>query len=86
VERAAARPHDDSYALMRYHKESSMKSEPRIIRRKALAERLGVSLPTLDRWTRSGRIPKPKKLGARIVGWPSSTVDSFVCKLARQGC
>lgn len=50
----------------------------RIIRRIKFALRLDVSLATLDRMVKQGRIAKPVRVGARAVGWPESYLDSLI--------
>ncbi len=49
-----------------------------IVRRIECASRLGVSIATLDRMVRDGRIIKPTKIGARASGWPESYLDSLI--------
>lgn len=49
-----------------------------IIRRIKFAARLGVSLSTLDRLVKQGRIAKPVRIGARASGWPESYLDSLI--------
>ena len=49
-----------------------------IIRRAQTAQRLGVSLATLDRMVKQERIVKPVRIGARAVGWPESYLDSLI--------
>ena len=55
-----------------------MPNRNRIIRRAQVAERLGVSLSTLDRLVKQDRICKPARIGARAVGWPESYLDSLI--------
>lgn len=50
----------------------------RFIRRKEAAAKLGVSIPTIDRWASTGRIRKPAHIGARSSGWPESYLDSLI--------
>ena len=47
-----------------------------IVRRKALAAELGQSTTTLWRWTKSGQLPNPVRIG-QTVGWPRSVVDAW---------
>lgn len=49
-----------------------------IVRRIECASRLGVSIATLDRMVRDGRIIKPTKISARASGWPESYLDSLI--------
>jgi predicted site-specific integrase-resolvase len=50
------------------HKTSTAKREPH----RRLAERLGVSTRTLDRWTEAGRLPEPIRVNKRKY-WPTDT-------------
>lgn len=47
-----------------------------LIRRKALAEELDQSPTTIWRWTKSGLLPKPVRIG-QTVGWPRSVIDAW---------
>ena len=50
----------------------------RIIRRIESASRLGVSIATLDRMVRTGKIKPPTKIGERSSGWPESYLDGLI--------
>lgn len=50
----------------------------RILRRDEVAERLGVSVPTVVRWYLKGLMPSPVRIGPRSVGWTESTVEAFI--------
>ena len=50
----------------------------RIMRTPEVAETLGVSKPTLDRWRKSGRFPAPIRLGRRSIGWRSTDVEDWI--------
>ncbi|WP_408232203.1 MULTISPECIES: helix-turn-helix transcriptional regulator [Paraburkholderia] len=50
----------------------------RILRRDEVAQRLGVSVPTVVRWYLKGLMPSPVRIGPRSVGWTESTVDAFI--------
>ena len=41
------------------------------------AVRYGVSRPTIWRWTRNGKFPKPVKLGAGSTRWRSSDLEAW---------
>jgi prophage regulatory protein len=43
---------------------------------------LPVSPATIWRWTRTGKFPKPFKLGASVTVWNASEVDAFIAKRA----
>lgn len=53
----------------------------RILRRKAVAEKLQVSERTWDRWVSQGKTPPKINLGGSIVGWYDDEIDAW---LARQ--
>lgn len=38
----------------------------------------GVSAATLYRWIKAGKFPPPIRLGERIRGWPSDTVQAWL--------
>jgi len=48
------------------------------IRRYRLAELLGTSLSTLDRWVRSGKMPKPIKLGEKSTAFDAVEVNRWL--------
>jgi predicted DNA-binding transcriptional regulator AlpA len=50
-----------------------------IVDRKELATTLGLSLPTIDRMTKSGRIgPKAIQVSAGRVGWLRSSIEAWI--------
>jgi prophage regulatory protein len=54
----------------------------RILRVQRVAERLGVSTPTVWRWSRAGILPAPIHVGPRVTGWSAEAIDRFVAKRA----
>lgn len=51
----------------------------RIVDRKELATTLGLSLPTIDRMTKNGRIgPKAIQVSAGRVGWLRSSIEAWI--------
>ena len=56
----------------------------RFVRRKEAAEKLSISLATLDRWAATGRIRKPSHIGARASGWPESYLDLLIAGTTEQ--
>jgi predicted DNA-binding transcriptional regulator AlpA len=54
----------------------------RILRTPEILARYGRSLPTLFRWIREKKFPKPFKLaaGSRLVGWCESEIAEFEAK------
>jgi prophage regulatory protein len=53
-------------------------SETRIIRRREVIHRVGVSGTTLWRMTRAGQFPLPVSLSPGSVGWHESEVDAWI--------
>lgn len=53
----------------------------RFIRKKELCSILGVSRATLERYVAEGLLPKPRKLGKRIVGWRSDELEPVLVAL-----
>jgi predicted DNA-binding transcriptional regulator AlpA len=51
-----------------------------ITRRKVLAAKLGVSLPTLWRMEKAGILPPKIRISLRAVGWKSSDIETFILK------
>ena len=45
--------------------------------RKDLAERYNISVSTVDRWVSSGVLPKPKRMGAKVVRFLMADLESF---------
>ncbi len=52
--------------------------QSRLIGRKEAAQILGIHFRTLDKWERSGLIPKRRALGPRHVGWPDHEIYALV--------
>ncbi len=48
------------------------------LRREAVAERIGVSVPTLERWVEVGAFPLPFQIGKNAVAWRSDEVESWI--------
>jgi prophage regulatory protein len=47
-----------------------------VFRRRGVAERVGVSIATIDRWVKRGDFPQPIRRG-RAVGWRVSEVEAW---------
>ncbi|MEX3961663.1 helix-turn-helix transcriptional regulator [Paraburkholderia sp. EG286B] len=56
-----------------------------IVRPRAAAAFLGVSIATLYRWAREGQIAPPIKLGERTSGWRRSYLDAFIADREARG-
>ena len=58
---------------------SQSKEPPRLLRRKEAAERLSISLRTLDQWARDGLLTKVTLPGkTRACGFSSEAIDALV--------
>ena len=51
------------------------------IRAKALAPLLGISVVTLWRWSATGKIPRPIKLGERVTAWRAEDIRMWMGKV-----
>lgn len=54
------------------------KTELRILRRRQVEERVGLSCSTLYAGIAAGTFPKPIQLGAQSVGWLESEIDTWL--------
>lgn len=50
----------------------------RLVRRTEAAGTLGISLATLDRMTKDGRIPAPIRVSAKVIGWREEVLQSWI--------
>jgi excisionase family DNA binding protein len=57
-----------------------MNGNLQLINRRQLAEKLGISIRTLQRWLSMGKIPKPIYLGSRrrLPRWVLSKIDHWI--------
>jgi predicted DNA-binding transcriptional regulator AlpA len=55
-----------------------------IIRPRALADRLGLSLATLWRLRRRGDLPEPIRLSPGCVGWRTSDIEAWLAARAER--
>jgi prophage regulatory protein len=53
-----------------------------MLRKPAVLAMTGISDPTLWRLRRRGEFPAPTRIGARAIGWPKSTVESWLASRA----
>lgn len=58
--------------------ESPHAGELRILRRKQVEDRVGLSCSTLYAGIAAGTFPKPIQLGAQSVGWLESEIDTWL--------
>jgi len=57
----------------------------KIIRMRALTERIGLSKSEIYRRIQSGQFVKPISLGPRAVGWLESDIDAWINSLSQRG-
>lgn len=50
----------------------------RILRRREVLARVGISQSTLYAWMADGTFPRPVALGAKMVGWKESEIDFWI--------
>jgi excisionase family DNA binding protein len=56
----------------------------RLLSRKEVCERIGVSYPTIWAWARSGRFPKARVMNGGKLGWIESEVEQWIRALPLQ--
>ena len=56
----------------------------RLLSRKEVCERVGVSYPTIWEWARTGRFPKARVLNGGKLGWIESEVEAWILALPLQ--
>lgn len=54
-----------------------MKNITAFLKDTEVAVRYGVSRPTIWRWTKNGKFPKPVKLGAGSTRWRASDLEAW---------
>lgn len=57
----------------------------RLIRRREVLNRIGVSSTTLWRMYRAGEFPSPIKIGSNSVAWDEAAVDAWIDERASKG-
>ncbi len=58
--------------------------DPIITRTPACVMLGGIDRGTLLAWERSGRLPPPIRLSARVIGWRRSTLEKFIAGCAME--
>jgi prophage regulatory protein len=58
--------------------ETSRAGELRILRRRQVEDRVGLSCSTIYAGVAAGTFPKPIQLGAQSVGWLESEIDTWL--------
>lgn len=51
---------------------------PRLLRQAEVSVLTGAAKSTIYMWMAKGSFPKPRKLGARAVGWLASDIDAWI--------
>ena len=59
-------------------------AEVHYLKVKELAQRLGVSRSTIWEWSRTGKLPKPVKLGDAVTRWRSDEIEAALEKLEQR--
>jgi prophage regulatory protein len=62
------------------------KSVPRILRRKEVQARTGLSRSTIYLMMSKGTFPRPLPLGPRAVGWLESWIDAWIEQRVADAC
>jgi prophage regulatory protein len=57
-------------------------SRDQMIRPNEVTSLLRIGKTTLWRWVREGRLPKPARLGPRVVAWPLATIRDYQARAA----
>lgn len=57
----------------------------RILRRREVLDRVGIGQSTLYDWMKRGAFPRPVALGARLVGWRESDIETWMATRALKG-
>lgn len=57
----------------------------RLLRRREVLDRIGVSTSTLYQWMGEGDFPRPVHLGSRLVAWREADVDRWIAARALKG-
>jgi prophage regulatory protein len=57
----------------------------RLLRRREVEERTGLSRSTIYEWMRTGQFPRPIALGTRSVRWQQHDVDAWIAERTAAG-
>jgi prophage regulatory protein len=57
---------------------TQIKSFPTYVRARQLAQQLGISLATLWRWEREGRLPRGTRLSPHVVAWRDEIIEGWL--------
>jgi prophage regulatory protein len=65
----------------------SLEGIPETVHRpRLLAQKLGVSIPTLYRWVAAGLLPSPRRIGPNTTGWLASEIDAWLRSRPVESC
>nr|WP_244106409.1 AlpA family phage regulatory protein [Paraburkholderia phenazinium] len=64
---------------------SSQPRSPKVLRMRALTERIGLSRSEIYRRIKAGTFPQTLSLGQRSVGWLESDIDAWIDALSQRG-
>lgn len=58
--------------------------EPELLSAQQVAERLSISVRTVQRMVQRGELPKPIRYNRKLIRWPTAEVEAYLqAKLAR---
>lgn len=52
-----------------------------LLRASDLSKALGVSIQTILRWGRDGTLPRPLRIGPKVIAWPRASIEAHIAKL-----
>jgi prophage regulatory protein len=53
----------------------------KLLRRREVLQKIGISRSTLDRLMNRGQFPRPVEIGAKVVAWRESDVETWISAL-----
>lgn len=64
--------------------ERGLRDPLRILRDKEVARLLSIHWTTIWRWSRTGKMPKPVKVGKHVTGWRASEIAAWIAAKATE--
>jgi prophage regulatory protein len=59
---------------------TTQQTQPKLLRRREVLARIGLSAPTLYRMEKEGRFPKHALIGPRCAVWSADEVDAWIAQ------
>lgn len=59
-------------------------TNPQFVRPEDFADRLTISLSTLHKWEKEGKLPPKIRISARKTGWYADDVNNFILTIKNQ--